>query len=406
MIKVSIVVPVYNVERYLAPCLDSIRNQSYSNIEIVCVNDGSRDRSRDILAMYQSVDARIKVVDKENGGLSSARNAGIAAATGDVVCFVDSDDMITRDAAAVIASIFESTSADVVTFGGSAYPSFKSYPWLDRVLSPRDVIYDTFTPDIFEKEACDPFAWRTACRRDFLLAHGVAFDEELRFGEDKLFLYSIYPRSSKTVFVSNKLYLYRLDREGSLMSSRAEDRHLRLYDHLRIFHAIVKDWSDAGFIESYGSELLHLGCEFLIVDLLSAPKTIRVDLLNFLAAIWTVYFSREQIDGLLSDPQYGSLIDAVLVNRKRAYGVSHKMMFYAYSLHSDPRDFFSRVWQRVKTTGIIGRFGRSVSSRLPLSRRAAAGLLESVVFEQQDASMCSQALKMIQLESSQANYRS
>ena len=163
MIKVSIIVPVYNVERYLAPCLDSIRNQSYSNIEIVCVNDGSRDRSRDILAMYQSVDARIKVVDKENGGLSSARNAGIAAATGDVVCFVDSDDMITRDAAAVIASIFESTSADVVTFGGSAYPSFKSYPWLDRVLSPRDVVYDTFTPDIFEKEPCDPFAWRTAC---------------------------------------------------------------------------------------------------------------------------------------------------------------------------------------------------------------------------------------------------
>ena len=139
------------------------------------------------------------------------------------------------------------------------------------------------------------------------------------------------------------------------------------------------------------------------VDLLSAPKTIRVDLLNFLAAIWTVYFSREQIDGLLSDPQYGSLVDAVLVNRKRAYGVSHKMMFYAYSLHSDPRDFFSRVWQRVKTTGIIGRFGRSVSSRLPLSRRAAAGLLESVVFEQQDASMCSRALKMIRRNHLQAN---
>lgn len=399
MIKVSVIVPVYNVERYLAPCLDSIRNQSYPDLEIVCVNDGSTDRSRDILSLYEQVDSRIKIVDKINGGLSSARNAGVHAASGDVVCFVDSDDMITRDAVSVIASAFESTSADVVTFGGEAYPEFKSYPWLERVLSPRDIVYDTFTPDIFKLEACDPFAWRTACRRDFLISHSIAFDEELRFGEDKLFLYSIYPRSSKTVFLSNKLYLYRLDREGSLMSSRAEDRHLRLYDHLRIYHAIVKDWSDAGFIDSYGLELLHLGCEFLIVDLLSAPKAIRVDLLNFLAAIWTVYFSADQIEGLLADPQYGSLVDAVLTNRKRAYGVSHKLMFYAYSMKSDPRDFFSRIWIRLKTTGIVGRVGRSISSRLPLSKRAAAGLLESVAFEQQDASMRSQALKMIQLES-------
>lgn len=398
MLKVSVIVPVYNVESYLPLCLESIRKQSYPNIEIICVDDGSRDRSSAILSMYESIDQRVRVIRKSNGGLSSARNAGISESSGDIVCFVDSDDMIVPGAISAIVSAFESTSADVVTFGGEAYPQFRSTPWLDRILSPRDIEYDAFSMDIFTEEASEPFAWRTACRRDFLISNNIQFDEELRFGEDKLFHYSIYPRSSHTVFISDKLYLYRIGREDSLMSSRADNAHLRLYDHLRIYQRIVLDWLDGGFIEQYGNDLLLLGCDFLLVDILSSPKPIRTDLLNYLGSIWTTYFTHDHLSQLLADKQYGKLCSAVLDDRRHAFGVSYKLMFYAYTLRTDPKDFLIRIVRRVKQAGIIKKLCGSISRRLPLSRRASKSMFDEVIFEQQDAFKRDQAFNMLQIE--------
>jgi glycosyltransferase involved in cell wall biosynthesis len=90
----SIIVPVYNVERYLNKCLDSILNQTFKDFELILVNDGSRDKSGEICDRYEKVDKRIKVIHKDNGGLSSARNAGLNIAEGDYIAFVDSDDFI------------------------------------------------------------------------------------------------------------------------------------------------------------------------------------------------------------------------------------------------------------------------------------------------------------------------
>ena len=93
---ISVIVPIYNVEEYLPKCLDSILNQTFSNIEIICVNDGSTDGSRKVLEEYKKRDFRIKIVDKENGGLSSARNAGMKVAVGEYYSFIDSDDWIDK----------------------------------------------------------------------------------------------------------------------------------------------------------------------------------------------------------------------------------------------------------------------------------------------------------------------
>lgn len=94
MAKVSVIIPVYNVESYLRECMDSVINQTLEDLEIICVNDGSTDNSRAILQEYANKDSRIKIIDKENGGQSSARNLGIKAATGEFIGFVDSDDWI------------------------------------------------------------------------------------------------------------------------------------------------------------------------------------------------------------------------------------------------------------------------------------------------------------------------
>ena len=92
--KVSIIVPVYNVEKYLEKCLDSLVNQSLHDIEIICVNDGSKDDSLDILEKYAKKDSRIKIINKQNQGLSAARNDGLKVAAGEYVGYVDSDDWV------------------------------------------------------------------------------------------------------------------------------------------------------------------------------------------------------------------------------------------------------------------------------------------------------------------------
>ncbi len=97
MNKISVIVPAYNVESYLADCLDSILNQTYPNIEVIVIDDGSPDRSGEIAENYKQKDRRIKVIHQENGGLSVARNSGLDNATGEFVCFIDSDDWIEPD---------------------------------------------------------------------------------------------------------------------------------------------------------------------------------------------------------------------------------------------------------------------------------------------------------------------
>lgn len=117
MSKVSIIVPVYNVENYLSRCLNSLINQTLKDIEIICVNDGSTDGSSAILEEFAQKDSRIRIVNKENGGLSSARNEGLKYVTSDYVGFVDSDDWIEPDTYESALSAVQKTNADIVCWG-------------------------------------------------------------------------------------------------------------------------------------------------------------------------------------------------------------------------------------------------------------------------------------------------
>ena len=113
----SIIVPIYNVQTLLPRCIDSLVSQDYENIEIILVNDGSKDNCETICREYEKKDSRIKVITKPNGGLSSARNAGIDIAKGDIFLFVDSDDYVTDDFCSTVVQEFISKKADMVVFG-------------------------------------------------------------------------------------------------------------------------------------------------------------------------------------------------------------------------------------------------------------------------------------------------
>ena len=114
MNKVSIIVPVYNIEKYLAKCLDSLINQTLEDIEIICVNDGSTDNSAEILNEYAQKDCRIKIINQDNAGLSAARNTGINAANGEYIGYVDSDDWIDLNFYEKLYNAAKDTDADIV----------------------------------------------------------------------------------------------------------------------------------------------------------------------------------------------------------------------------------------------------------------------------------------------------
>lgn len=182
--KVSIVVPIYNVEKYLKRCVDSIINQTYSNLEIILVNDGSPDNCGKVADNYQERDARIKVFHKANGGLSDARNYGMNQVTGEFTMFVDSDDWLKKNMIEIMISNSNTYQADVVQ---SAF----YYAYDDKLLvdnrhhkagdTPVCLDNKTLMHELVINEKVKNFAWgklyKTKLIRDIPFEKGVLFED-------------------------------------------------------------------------------------------------------------------------------------------------------------------------------------------------------------------------------------
>lgn len=271
----SVVVPVYNVEKYLSLCLDHFRGQGFGDFEVICVDDGSTDSSCRIAEMQAALDSRIRVLRKENGGVSSARNYGMREAKGEYVLFADSDDYFNYGALEILANTIKKEYPDIVTFGADCIPAWANYPWLEKCLSPRDVVYDGFNQAILFKESSAPFSWRSAFRRDFLIENGIWYNVSLPLGEDEVFLFEAYPCSKKTVFISDKLYCYRLSRKGSAMDDLFNDAEGRVEKHLKVVESILSFWEKKEFINLCPSELLGWILNFTFEDIYRLPSSSR-----------------------------------------------------------------------------------------------------------------------------------
>lgn len=211
MIKVSIIVPVYNVEKFLPQCMDSLINQSLHEIEIICVNDGSTDKSLNILNRYAKQDKRIKILSQQNMGLSGARNTGLSFATGEYICFVDSDDWIDIDYCEKLYKKAKKENADIVR--GIIY---NEYP--DRTENHE---FNKTIKEFSNKKIplgindhC-VVAWDGIYKRQFLMDNHINFI----FG----LVHEDIPFTAKTTFYANKIipcdntfYHYRQSRPGQL----------------------------------------------------------------------------------------------------------------------------------------------------------------------------------------------
>lgn len=208
--KVSIILPIYNSELYLEECIDSILAQTYSNFELIIVNDGSTDNSVEICNQYIKKDSRIILITQKNKGVSSARNLGIKIAKGEYVVFVDSDDFLMPMALSTIVKNFK--SIDLVCFG------FKSL-YLDK---EKDVIChnsninnnDIFFNQMIFNHEIGGSLWNKAYRRKIIIDNNIRFDENIHFCEDLLFNTDYFTYCKNVKYIMKCLYNYRKRRSS------------------------------------------------------------------------------------------------------------------------------------------------------------------------------------------------
>ena len=305
----SIVVPVYNVGGYLLDTLDSIAAQSYSNIEIICVDDGSTDGSGELLDLYAARDFRFAVYHEANRGVSAARNFGIDKARGEIILFVDADDLLKPNACDVICQVFDDDgSAD-------PFPIELSDPWLTSTLSLDDEEYSGYSDKLVFYAKTRPFPWNGAYRLSFLREHDLYFPVGLTLGEDQVFSFATLGRSSRTKLLSDSLYEYRLSRKDSAMCVMAQDEKLRLQKHLQVVDRIMVDWAKQGRFEGEsGRSMLLFVADFLIFDVLNLEdQEGRKELLSELQRILSKHLTIDEIVQMLSDDRilkfYQKLLD-------------------------------------------------------------------------------------------------
>ena len=235
--KVSVILPVYNVGKYLRSSLDSLMNQTLKDIEIICVDDGSTDDSYDILEEYKQKDARIKVIHKGNKGTGAARNDGLRLATGECIGFVDPDDWVKPNMFERLYGLIKEKNLDIAMCMPDGYDEKNGvnapFPYF------VDANFENIIDDrVFNWRDLSPFSypmcvWNKLYTKELFDKNNIDFTEGLDF-EDHKVIFGTLLTAERMFFIREKLYVYRFNREGSVLT----DNNRRLIDHIKIFDIV------------------------------------------------------------------------------------------------------------------------------------------------------------------------
>ncbi|MCL6572222.1 MAG: glycosyltransferase [Bacillus sp. (in: Bacteria)] len=247
--KVSIVVPIYKVEKYIHKCVDSILNQTYSNLEIILVDDGSPDKCGEIIDEYLKKDNRIKVVHKENGGLSDARNIGVQSITGEYTLFVDSDDWIENKMIEEMIKISQCYKADVVQ--SAFYYAYEDYLVFDRRNDSKEAFPEildnpTLMHELVVNQRVKNFAWGKLYKSEII--KDIPFEKGVLF-EDVFWAHKIMHRVSTYVIIHQPLYYY-YQRSNSIVATYTP-RNLDIIKGLKQRHTFLEEYYEDLLGESY-----------------------------------------------------------------------------------------------------------------------------------------------------------
>ena len=222
MEKISVIVPVFKTEKYLNRCIKSIVNQTYKNLEIILVDDGSTDNCPKICDDWSNKDDRIVVIHKKNGGVSSARNIGINHSNGKYISFVDSDDYIDQDMLSKLVNCLKEKKSDISIC--NYYPNTFDFFELDKKIK-IDVFYNM----LFDKKYYRGYLWNKLYRSDIIKNNQLFFDDNICICEDLLFNCKYALHCCNASVVNEKLYYYNDDSDSALNSPLTE-KYLTVLD--------------------------------------------------------------------------------------------------------------------------------------------------------------------------------
>lgn len=270
MPKVSVIVPVYNVEKYLKKSLESLVNQTLDDIEIIVINDGSTDNSKEILDLYkEKYSKKIKYLEKENGGLSDARNFGIPYATGEYIAFLDSDDYVELNTYETMYNVAKKENSDMVECN-----FIWEYPSKSKI--DQGVIYNNKKEMLIHARVV---AWNKLIKRELIESYKIEFPKGLRY-EDVEFFYKMVPHYNKVSFVKEPLIHY-IQRESSISKVQNE----KTEEIFSVLNNVIEYYKSNNLYEEYKDELEYtytrlLLCSSLLRMVKIEDKKIRKNLLN------------------------------------------------------------------------------------------------------------------------------
>ena len=247
--KVSVIIPVYNIEKYIKRCLDSVLNQTYSNLEVICVNDGSTDSSLEILKEYEKKDGRIKVVSKENKGVSAARNLGIKEATGEYITFIDGDDFVELNMIQDMVNILEENDADIVKCAYVKDYIYKQIPYNLKLGKEISIYENESMPDLYSL-FLDKYILNSMCcqlvNAKIIKDNNIFVNTEYVYGEDARFNYELYSFANKVILVDKTYYHYFYNDNSATTIKKEENIVRRIKEAILLYDSLydyIKKWN-------------------------------------------------------------------------------------------------------------------------------------------------------------------
>lgn len=318
MPKISVIIPVYNVEKYLAECLTSVVNQTFKDIEIICVNDGSTDNSPKILKEFAQKDSRIRIINQENQGLSAARNTGLDVATGEYVSFIDSDDFVRTD---LYADIQKLLPAELICFNAKIFPISEKYRTLQNYTQCQFDGEQPMEEKLILKT--NVHVWNKVFRTSIIKENNIRFPKGLYF-EDFPFVCEYMLSINSVKFFGGKGYYFYRQQPNSIMNNCS---HKSIH-HLYVWHYLYDKLKERKLLDKYPNLINKLFRTYTILAYKYSDETSKDSIIKTAKD----YASEISYKGL------DELIDALINNKMIYYERKEKIFSIKNFEHNGYKD--------------------------------------------------------------------
>lgn len=342
--KISVIIPVYNVEDYIRQSIDSVLNQTYKNLEIILVDDGAKDNSGKICDEYKNVDERIKVIHKINSGVSSARNVGIDIATGKYIMFLDSDDFLEKNACELLYKAIEKVNTEYV-MGNYIYTTFEGEKWDSPMFDIQENFEVTITDYKKSFFVMNSVVWNKIFKRDFIETNKLRFAEGA-LAEDAIFTSFLYTHTDKGYFIKDVILNYRQNKENVSISTNCNKNYFSKTDEAyKLIYENYKTTNNTGFYRFFCARIMpYFLCKIIDTNELKSDEEI-IEVLK----LFSWYFKQKsEYRVIIMNEDFNEIIDCISnSDYEKAIIKIRKVKEYRNSLNSSQKHNMYAVCEEV-----------------------------------------------------------